>query len=139
MSETPDCITRTGVVQSIEDRKVVVKIARSGACSSCQAKGSCTSFDSGEMMIMVDRMDAGEVSPGQAVSVEMQSSAGNRAVFYGYILPCLLVVITLVLAVNFTSDGVAGLISLGILLPYYTALYLFRDKLGKKFRFTINQ
>lgn len=108
------------------------------ACASCHAKGACTASDTSEKLIEVALEDAGEVQPGQLVTVNVESSAGNVALFYGYILPFLLVFVALIVSINFVSEVYAGLISLGILLPYYVLLYILRNKMGKRFRFTIS-
>ncbi|MBW6490605.1 MAG: SoxR reducing system RseC family protein [Lentimicrobium sp.] len=138
MSTSPDCVAKAGVVQSIESRKVIVKIVSLSACASCHANGACTASDTSEKLIEVDLADAGDVKPGQSVTVNVESSAGNLALFYGYVMPFLLVFISLILAVYFVSELVAGLIALGVLVPYYGALYLLRDRMGKRFRFTLS-
>ncbi|MDY0104025.1 MAG: SoxR reducing system RseC family protein [Lentimicrobium sp.] len=138
MSSTAECVAKTGVVQSIENHKVIVKVMSMSACASCHAKGACTASDTSEKLIEVALEDAGEVQPGQLVTVNVESSAGNVALFYGYILPFLLVFVALIVSINFVSEVYAGLISLGILLPYYGALYMLRNKMGKRFRFTIS-
>jgi sigma-E factor negative regulatory protein RseC len=138
MSSTAECVAKTGVVQSIENHKVIVKVMSVSACASCHAKGACTASDTSEKLIEVALADAGDFKPGQLVTVKVESSAGNVALFYGYILPFLLVFVALIVSVNFVSEVVAGLISLGILLPYYAVLYILRNKMGKRFRFTIS-
>jgi sigma-E factor negative regulatory protein RseC len=138
MSSTVECVAKTGVVQSIENHKVIVKVMSVSACASCHAKGACTASDTSEKLIEVALADAGDFKPGQLVTVKVESSAGNVALFYGYILPFLLVFVALIVSVNFVSEVVAGLISLGILLPYYAVLYILRNKMGKRFRFTIS-
>ena len=137
MSSTAECVAKTGVVQSIENHKVIVKVMSVSACASCHAKGACTASDTSEKLIEVALADAGDFKPGQLVTVKVESSAGNVALFYGYILPFLLVFVALIVSVNLVSEVFAGLISLGILLPYYAVLYILRNKMGKRFRFTI--
>lgn len=138
MSSTAEFVSKTGMVQSIESHKVIVKVMSVSACASCHAKGACTASDTSEKLIEVALADAGDVKPGQLVTVNVESSAGNVALFYGYILPFLLVFFTLIVSVNFISEAWAGLISLGILIPYYAMLYFLRNKMGKRFRFTIS-
>jgi len=68
----------------------------------------------------------------------MQKSLGTRAVMLGYFLPFLLVLLTLIVTLNiFKSQGLAGLISLGVLVPYYMLLYFNKDRLKKTFTFKI--
>ncbi|WP_367328141.1 SoxR reducing system RseC family protein [Lentimicrobium sp.] len=49
----------------------------------------------------------------------------------------MLVFAVLVIAALLTSEVVAGLVSLGVLLPYYAVLYLLRDRMGRRFKFSI--
>ena len=58
--------------------------------------------------------------------------------FYGYLLPLILMVIALVGVLKAThSEGAAALSALGVLVPYYVVLYLFRNKLKNKLSFSI--
>ncbi|HOP14013.1 SoxR reducing system RseC family protein [Lentimicrobium sp.] len=137
MSSSTDCIAKTGVVQSIEGQKVFVKVISVSACASCHAKGACTASDTSERIIEAELEPGTSLKPGQIVSVQADVKAGNAALFYGYILPFLLVFAVLVIAALLTSEVVAGLVSLGVLLPYYAVLYLLRDRMGKRFKFSI--
>ncbi len=137
MSTDVNCIAKTGVVQSIEGHKVYVRVTNASACVSCQASGSCTSSEIKEQIIEADAGEYTNLKPGEVVSVKVAARAGNMALFYGYILPFILVFTALLVAVNFTSEGLAGLLSLGILLPYYGGLYLLRNQMGKRYKFTI--
>lgn len=138
MSSNSECIAKSGIVHQVEGQKVIVKVNSLSACASCHAKGACNSSDTSEKFIEVALADAGDVKPGEVVNVNVAASAGNVALFYGYILPFLIVFISLIISINFVSEVYAGLISLGILLPYYGALYILRHKMGKRFRFTIS-
>jgi len=63
---------------------------------------------------------------------------GTQAVIFGYFIPFVLLIFTLLLVENLTKDeGIAGVAAIGILLPYYVGLYLLRNFLKKKFSFTI--
>ncbi|KAF0199109.1 MAG: positive regulator of sigma(E) RseC/MucC [Bacteroidetes bacterium] len=137
MSETVDCIAKSGVVDHLDDRNIYIRILSVSACSACHAKGACTSVESTEKLITVDREHAPEVSPGQTVNVRMDAGNGNLAVVFGYLLPFLILIVTLVILSVFLPEGWAGLFAIIILIPYYSGLYLFRDSLKKRFRFTI--
>jgi len=68
----------------------------------------------------------------------MKQSLGNFAVFLGYILPFLVLLATLIISISAgLSEGIAGLLSLGILVPYFFVLYQLRSKLSKKFSFQL--
>ncbi len=78
--------------------------------------------------------------PGQEVTVIFQESQGFLALLFGYGLPFLLVFLTLVIAQNITgNEAVAGLLSLVVLVPYYTTLYFFRHVFKKVFRFEVEE
>lgn len=82
----------------------------------------------------------GSYTPGQEVSVLFQESLGFKALFYGYILPFILVLSMLIVLYSVTgNEVVAGLTALGTLIPYYTAMYFFRDMLKKIFTFELEE
>jgi len=137
MSETVDCIAKSGVVDHLDDRNIYIRIISVSACATCHAKGICTSVETTEKLITVQREEAPEVSPGQTVVVRMNSGNGNLAVIFGYLLPFIILILTLIILSGFMPEGWAGLIAIIALLPYYSRLYLFRDSLKKRFRFTI--
>lgn len=81
-----------------------------------------------------------QYSPGEEVTVIFQESQGFKALFYGYILPFLLVMITLIGMFSLSNNEIAsGLLALGVLIPYYTTLYYFRHYLKKIFNFEIEE
>jgi sigma-E factor negative regulatory protein RseC len=54
-------------------------------------------------------------------------------------LPFILVFATLLIAVPLTqSEGLSGILSLAVLIPYYAALYFFRNKIKRSFEFKIS-
>jgi len=78
------------------------------------------------------------VSPGDNVTILMKKSMGYKALFLGYILPFILLVLTLVILLSISlPEGTAGLLSLGMLGIYYLLLYLSRSRIGNAFNFTI--
>jgi len=137
MTSTKDCIAKSGIIDHLDNNRIYVRILSVSACASCHVKGACSASDMEEKIIEVDREGAPEVKPGQLVNVSMDASNGNLAVVFGYLIPFIILVLALVILVNFTSEGIAGLISIGLLAPYYGGLYLLKDRFQRKFRFTI--
>lgn len=81
-----------------------------------------------------------QYSPGEEVTVIFQESQGFKALFYGYIFPFLLVMITLIGMFSLSDNEIAsGLLALGVLIPYYTTLYYFRHYFKKIFNFEIEE
>ena len=68
----------------------------------------------------------------------MAIGQGNKAAVLAYLIP-----IILLLAVLFTclgiglGEGLSALISIAVLIPYYTILYFQRDKLKRRFEYRI--
>ena len=74
------------------------------------------------------------------MTVIFQESKGFTALFYGYVLPFIIILITLIITNSITNNELlSGLISLGILIPYYTTLYFFRHLLKKVFKFEVEE
>jgi sigma-E factor negative regulatory protein RseC len=130
-------VLHEGIIQEVSENKIIVSIINASACSSCHAKGACLASDMKEKEIEI-RHFSGEYRPGQRVNVVGKTQQGTKAVFYGYLLPFLLVFVSLFLSISLTNnEALSGLLSLAILLPYYGALYLFRNKLKRSFEFEI--
>ena len=131
-------VIHAGIIHEVSKNKLTVTIVSASACSSCHAKGACNASDMQEKEIDIYHF-SGEYHPGQPVNVFGKTSQGYKAAFYGYLLPFILVFLTLIAGVSLTrSDGIAGLLSLAILIPYYLVLYFFRNKLKNSFEFEIS-
>jgi sigma-E factor negative regulatory protein RseC len=65
---------------------------------------------------------------------------GWKATLLAYVIPFMLVLITLLVLNSLQTDELLmGLGSLAILVPYFTALYLGRERLRNSFSFTIRK
>ncbi len=131
-------IDHVGTISDIKDEKITVSILNISACAGCHAKSACSMSDMKEKEIdIIDYSSSFKL--GEEVKIVYQESLGWLALFLAYVLPFILVLITLFIATAFTNELISGLIALGILLPYYSLLYLFKDRLKKTFSFTIHK
>jgi sigma-E factor negative regulatory protein RseC len=131
-----ECIEHEGVVKESGDNFVTVMISSASACSGCHAEGSCTL--SGKEEKIIDVTGSYNVSPGDRVTVLMKQSSGYAALFLGYILPLIVVLTVLIILISASvPELISGLIAVAALVPYYGALWIFRNRIGKKFTFTI--
>ena len=136
---TKDYIQHQGIVDSIEKHKVFVRIAQKTACSDCHAKSACLSSDRKEKIIEVDD-DSGQFTLNEEVVVSVQSSMGLLAVALSFVIPLILVVLTLYTCIQISgNEAFSGLIGLIILVPYYFILYVLRNKIKKRFVFSISK
>lgn len=133
-----DVIKHNGIVKNLDSRKYYIAITPQSACVACNAKSVCNVTELNDEIVEVPRRDTDDYKPGDKVEILMEKSLGTKAVFLGYIAPFLLVLIVLIVSLNiFESQGIAGLVSIGILVPYYFILYLNREALKKTFTFRL--
>ncbi|RKD90155.1 SoxR reducing system RseC family protein [Mangrovibacterium diazotrophicum] len=130
-------ITHTGIVKKLSEKGLIVSIINESACASCHAKGACTAADMKDKEVEIHHFD-GEYSVGQHVSIIGKTEQGFKALFWGYLLPFLLVLTILIVSTSIgLSEGISGLSAIAVLVPYYLFLYLFRNKMKKSFEFEI--
>ena len=134
-----DYITHQGIVDRIEKHKVMVKITQKAACSDCHAKSACLSSDRKEKIIEVSD-NSGQFTLNEEVIVSVQSSMGLFAVALAFVVPLILVTLTIFVGTRISeNEAISGLIGLFILVPYYFILYISRSKLKENFVFTISK
>ncbi|MEW5845346.1 MAG: SoxR reducing system RseC family protein [Bacteroidota bacterium] len=139
MSSKSNVIEHLGRVEAITANDIRVVIISQSACASCHAKGACTAADVAEKQVVVSR-PYHSYTVGETVKVTMKQSLGYKALFLGYILPLIVLLVSLFVfnALGF-SEGMSGLLSLGVLVPYYLILYAFRKRIEKEFHFDIEK
>ena len=130
-------IEHTGVVSKITDKSLYVNMLVSSACGSCEAKGACGVAESEIKQVEIP-LNGKNYNTGDQVIVRLEKSHGILAIILGYILPFILMIIVLVISIQVSgNEALSGLLSIGILIPYYFILYLTRNKLKQKFTFTL--
>ncbi len=132
-------IKHVGIVTRINgNNKVIVKITQNSACSVCDAKGACSAADKAEKEI--EAVNLGKmVEVGQEVTITGQTTQGLQAAFLAYFLPFIVLITTLIVVFYSTkNEGIAAMSAIASLVPYYFILFLFKNKLTKKFTFYIN-
>jgi len=132
-------IEHTGIINHIEGSHIRVSIVQQSACSDCHAKGACTAADMDEKYIDLESSDA-SFKIGDRVMLYGQSSTGLIAVLLAFVLPFLLILITLfILRYYVANEILSGAIALSVLIPYYIILSLFNKKMKARFRFYIKK
>jgi len=132
-------IEHRGFIERITDHSVIVKIISESACSACHAKGACTAADIQDKEIEVNGI-YGNFKPGEMVNLVMEQSLGFKALMLGYVYPFIILFSGLIASSSAgLSELKSGLIALGLMPPYYFALYLFRNKIRKSFNFSIRK
>ena len=133
-------IRHEGIVESVSDDVVRVRILQSSACSGCKVASHCNASEMKEKLIDVRTQGArGRWQVGQAVVVSTQSSMASRALLLAFGIPLLLMIAVLAVALLAgCGEGLAAMLSVGVLFPYFVVLALFRNRISKSITFRID-
>lgn len=134
-----DIIKHRGIVENIKGSHVQVRIVQTSACSACSVKGHCNASESKEKLIDVFDTKASSYRVGEEVMLYGTTSMGMQAVFLAFGVPFLVLLITLFVAMCLTDGDElqSALVALSALVPYYLIIYVCRNRLSKKFSFTL--
>ena len=136
MSE--ETVSHEGVITKIDGDTLEIKIIAQSACAACHAKSACTMSDQAEKVLTVPKPEGQEFQLFQKVKVVMAVGQGNKAAVLAYLVPIILLLSALFICLGIgLSEGLAALIGIAVLIPYYFILYLRRDQLKKKFDYRI--
>ena len=132
-------ISHEGIITAIDDNNVEVKILSKSACASCNIKGACNMSEMKEKIISINTPKANDFQIGQNVMVSMGLGQANKAVVFAYVIPTI-ILFSMIFILNYfkIEEGINALISIGSLVPYYLILFLFRDKMKRKFEYEIH-
>ncbi len=133
-----ETISHEGIVSKITDDELEIKIMAQSACAACHAKSACGMGEQAEKILTVPRPKGKEFAINQKVNVKMAIGQGNKAAVLAYLIPILLLLAVLFVCLGLgLNEGIAALISIVALIPYYIVLYLRRDKLKNRFLYII--
>jgi sigma-E factor negative regulatory protein RseC len=131
-------IKHDGIIKNIDNQTIEISIIAMASCASCQIKGVCTSSDVQEKIIKIETTSELSYQIGDKITVEMSEQQGNIAVLWAYVLPLILMILSLIVSsILLSNETLIGLLGIGVLLPYYSILYLLRNKIRNQFNFYI--
>lgn len=131
-------IKHSGIVESVEDGCVKVKIVQTSACSSCKIAGHCSASESKDKIVEVYDKTLDGLKVGDSVVVIASQRTGMLSVLLSSVIPLVILVAVLFFMIQLTENEVlSALTSIGALIPYYLVLYLMRDKIRSKLSFGI--
>jgi len=128
----------SGVISQINRGSVIVSLDKNVHCETCHAKGACGVSDSAAKEIEV--VDAGRAyNLNEPVEVILRKNLGHKAVFWAYVFPFILMLLTLLTASLFLTEWIAGLLSLLILIPYYLLMHGLKSYFKRTFDISIQR
>ena len=133
-------IKHKGRITAISHGEITVTILTKSACASCEAKGMCNSFEMKDKEVYVNYFGHETWAVGEDVNVTMKPSMGRKAVFVGYVIPLLVLILAMTVAANLTTnEAIIGASSIGAVGIYFLLLWSFRKKLNNTFTFSIEK
>lgn len=134
-------IKHKGIIDSVCQNHVTVRIVQSSACASCKVASRCNASESKEKLVDV-WVPGGKQqwNVGTKVTVCAENKVVAKAMIYSFGMPFLLMFLTLIVSLQLgAAEWLSALLALAVLLPYYFILYLFRSRLGREIVFTIEE
>ena len=135
-TEEEEAFVHTGVVSEMTGSSIIVALDENVHCETCSAKGACGVTDSVNKTVEVIDPE-GSFKLNQPVEVILKKDLGQKAVFWAYIFPFLLMLATLLTTSLFLKEWMAGLLSLLILVPYYATVYALKNYFRKTFKISV--
>lgn len=133
-------ISHSGIIESVEEGHIRVRILQATACSQCAVSSHCHASEAKEKMIDVYDTPTDTWKKGDAVTVMTSTKTGARAVIFGFGIPFLLLLAVLFTTMGFTGkETLAASLAVLSLIPYYLLLYMFRDKMREQLTFWIEK
>ena len=131
-------IKHSGVVENVMGDCVRVRIVQISACASCKVASHCNAAESKEKLVDVRCANSAAYKKGQQVVVTASTEVAARALLLGFGLPFVVLVSVLFIVLQVSgNEALAALSGLAALLPYYVALYLFRNRIREQLSFAI--
>jgi len=135
-NESKNTFKHAGVVSKINDSTITVNLEDNTHCEGCRAKSSCGMAEASTKQIEIES-SKDNFKINEAVQVILSKSLGLKAILWAYVFPFILMFLTLAICVQFINELSAGLLSLAVLIPYYSILYLLKSKLKSTFQISI--
>ena len=124
-------IKHAGIVTKKTKDSIIVSLIGNINCAGCNAKSACGISDTDVKTVEVfDHQDSYKIN--ESVAVIMENNTGFKAVFFAYLFPFILLILTLIISLNFFEEWKAGLLSLFVLAPYFLVLYFSKNYLQKE-------
>lgn len=131
-----DIIQHQGEIVSIEGGHVRIMIVQQAACSGCKVRSMCSASESKDKIMDVYDLSAGKrYKVGDTVRVCGTLAMGKRAVLLAFGIPLFVTIVCMFVCLGMFHLGelLTSAIWLGVMCAYFYILYIYRDRLSRKF------
>lgn len=139
---TTEYIEHDGTVVSIHPEKgtVKVRIDNGDECGQCPAATLCGANGKSDNLIEVAVSNPSVFSKGEEVKVEGTERMHRRAIMLATVLPSIAILVTMVAVYLLTANQLlAAVCGIAVMIIFFVALYLARNKIAHEFTFTITK
>jgi len=131
---------KTGVIKDIKGNELIITMQSCSACSSCSLKHHCSMSENKNKELRTITSTPEHFSIGEEIIVSIAVMQGIYAVILGYLIPLILLLLSIIITTFLTNNefigGISGII---VLIPYYFGLFLAQDKLKSHFNFKVSK
>ncbi len=131
-------VKHEGIVSKISNSSITVSLKGNLHCEACNAKSACGVSDSDSKEIEI-QAPAQALELNENVEVFLKKDLGLKAVFWAYVFPFILLFAVLLIGSRVYPEWIAGLLAIGILIPYYSLLYAFKNSFKKAFKVSVSK
>lgn len=131
--------THNGIVTESVQGTIKVQMHVVSACSTCEAHKHCGFAESRDKIVDIKTSEWSQYKVGDPVNVIIRTKRGLLAVLIAYLLPAALLLATIItLSMIQLSEVWVAIISLLAVILYGAILYLFRNRLQRKFTMSVS-
>ncbi len=117
---------------------VEAEIEVKSACAHCALQKACQMHEVSQRKIIIPLEQGKIYQVGEVVNVSISLEEGMLAAFYAYVLPLILVLLTLFISLmSGVSEIISGICSIIVLIPYYFGVFLKKNFFARKLNFKI--
>ena len=131
-------VKHEGIVSKISNNSITVSLKGNLHCEACNAKSACGVSDSDSKEIEI-QAPAQSLELNENVAVYLKKDLGLKAVFWAYVFPFILLFAVLLIASAVYQEWIAGLLAIGILIPYYLLLHALKNSFKNVFKVSVSK
>ncbi len=131
-------VRHEGIVSKVSKDSITVSLKGNLHCEACNAKSACGVSDSDSKEIEIPT-PVQSLELNETVEVFLMKHLGLKAVFWAYVFPFILLFAVLLAASLVYPEWIAGLMAIGVLVPYYLLLYILKNSFRNAFKVSVSK